>query len=164
MGAVNHAIWKDYLYLKQVYPELYMCRIELKPPRIATGTVILPELRSQSREVRSLLSFPIKVVYPEAFPYHAIRVFDAEERIDFTPIPPEHRHTFGKDGLCTHHPDALKFVRNKENQSILIVRSAILLYYAYLECMETGKWPDKFEDLPHGEAAKRIINKGARKE
>jgi len=140
-----------------------MCMLEVKPPRIATGTVILPELRSQSREVRSLLSFPIKVVYPYDFPNHAIRVFDAEERIDFAAIPPQHQHTFGKDGLCTHHPDALKFVRNKENQSILIVRSAILLYLAYLECMKTGKWPAKFKDLPHGKAAEQIINKDFRR-
>ncbi len=164
MGKVDHSIWTDYLYLKQVYPELYMCRIEVKPPRIATGTVILPEFRSMPREVKALFSFPIKVVYPDDFPNHAIRVFDAEERIDFNVIPPEHQHTLGELGLCTHHPYALKLVRNKENQSLLIIRSAILLYLAYLDCLKTGKWPAKFKGLPHGEAgerqAKRDLEKG----
>jgi len=139
-----------------------MCGIELKP-RIAVGAVLLPELRTEPREVRVKLAFPIKVVYSDKFPDEEIRVFDAENRIKWDAIPREHRHTMGKYGLCTHHHEALKLLRNQDNRSILIVRSAILLYLAYLECLETGKWPEKFKDLPHGDAGSRIVKKDLRR-
>lgn len=163
MGYVNQAIWNDYMYLKQVYPELFMSCLELNL-REAVGTVILPELRSEPREVRARLSFPIRVVYTDKFPDEEIMVFDAENRIKWDLIPREHQHSRGKFGLCTHHHDALESVRNKDNRSILIVRSAILLYLSYLQYAKTGKWPEKFEDLPHdGTAALRIVRRDSKK-
>lgn len=162
MGPVNRAIWTDYMYLNQVYPELYMCGLEVNP-RIAVGTVILPELRTEPREVRARLSFTIKVVYTDKFPNEEIMVFDAEKRINWDLVPREHQHSLGKFGLCTHHSDALKLVCNQDNKSILIVRSAILLYLAYLECLKNGKWPAEFKDLPHGDAGIRIVKRDLRK-
>lgn len=162
MGSVNAAIWADYMYLKQVYPELNMCGVEVNP-RIAVGTVILPELRSEPREIRARLALPIKVVYSNNFPEQEITVYDAEKMINWDAVPYEHRHKFGDLSLCTHHTKALKLVRNEDNRSILIVRSAILLYLAFLECVDTGKWPEKFKDLPHGDAAIRILKRDLRK-
>jgi hypothetical protein len=91
-------------------------------------------------------------------------VFDVEQRINWNLVPDEHRHNFGNNGLCTHHSEELKRVQHQENKSILIVRSAILLYLAYMECAKKGEWPVGFKDLPHREAdALVILNKVKRR-
>ncbi|MCK9314002.1 MAG: hypothetical protein M0P20_08155 [Methanocorpusculum sp.] len=162
MEGVTRAIWKDFQSLKMMYPELEMCVLEAEP-RIAIGTVTLPELRTEPREVRARLSLPIWVVYPDNFPNQEIRVFDVGKIINWELVSEEHRHDTTK-GLCTHHSEELKYIRHKENESILIVRSAILLYLAYLECVKNGKWPVTFKDLPHNPTdALKILNRMQRR-
>lgn len=152
-SSVNKSIWDDYKYLKLVFPEIEMSSVEANP-RIAKGSVILPELRNKPREVRKALLFPIIIHYSDCFPNKEIRVYDAERRINWDIIPEKQRHDNGGGLLCTHIPEELELVIPR-NRSCLIVYNAVLLYLAYLECVETGRWPKGFKGWAHGDTGKR---------
>ncbi|WP_091545011.1 hypothetical protein [Alkaliphilus peptidifermentans] len=158
-------VYKDYQLVKSFFPLLKICMPPTVEPKeiFIFGKLVPSDMVTylKSEEIEKKYSFYIFASYPSNFPDEDITVEDVCGSIDWSLVPPEHRHikyiNGRSTGLCTHHPDGEINSVKYEHRTTKILMSAWKLYYQVLSFVEGKNW--ELVDLPHGDEALRFINK-----